>query len=138
MRKLIISVIALSGALLLNQAMAQSTLENRFGEDAIASIQGTEKLAILEFQNENGYAVQDLSGKKDVSQFPDALEIEPIHESTPDLTESMLDEGFQLFAYDFPTSGKTNNYYRVGNTGKLLVVYSIEAVKKLYSKNANE
>lgn len=122
----------------MNQAMAQSTLENRFGEDAIASIQGTEKLAILEFQNENGYAVQDLSGKKDVSQFPDALEIEPIHESTPDLTESMLDEGFQLFAYDFPTSGKINTYYRVGDTGKLLVVYSIEAVKKLYSKNANE
>lgn len=119
------------------EMMAQSALVDKFGAEAIASIQGTEKLAILEFQNENGYAVQDLGGIKDVSQYPDALEVEPVNPDTPELTEEILDSGFELFAYEFPTSGKSNNYYRVGDTGQLLVVYSIDVVKKKFAQNSH-
>lgn len=125
-----------AGTFLFATSHAQNTLIERFGEEAIASIQGTEKLAILEFQNENGFAAQDLSGIKDVSQYPNALEVAPVAETTPALTEAIIDDGFELFAYDFPISGNTNLYYRVGDTGKLLVIYDIKAVKRLYFKES--
>jgi len=135
MKHLIISAFVISGFIISIQAFGQTTLENRFGEEAIQSIQGTEKLAILEFQNENGYVVQDLSGIKDVSGYPDALEVAPINEDTPLLTEAFIDDGFELFAYNFSSSGKTNKYYRVGDTGKLLIIYSIKVVKKKFAQN---
>ena len=138
MKNFIISAVVILGFAFSTSAYGQTTLENRFGEEAIASIQGSEKLAILEFQNENGYAIQDLSGIKDVSQYPNALEVSPVADGTPELTEEILDGDFELFAYEFQTSGKTNNYYRVGESGKLLVVYSMNAVKRLHNKQINE
>lgn len=115
---------------------AQNALIERFGEEAIASIQGTEKLAILEFQNIHGYEVQDLSGIKDISEYPDALEVTPTQESTPMLNESVVNQGFELFAYDFPNASGANLYYRVGNTGKLMVIYKLSTVKHLFDKNS--
>lgn len=111
---------------------AQTTIIQRFGQDAVNSVEGTEKLAILEFQNLHGYAVQDLTGKKDISEYPDALEVAPLTENTPPLTVEIIQTGFELFAYDFALAGRENQYYRVGDTGILLILYSTKNVKDLY------
>lgn len=126
---------AAAGLFFITTSQAQNTLIERFGEEAIASIQGSEKLAILEFQNKNGYAVQDLSGLKDISEHPDALEVEPLIEGSPLLTEDAFEQdSFELFAFQFPQPGKRNLYYRIGNTGKALVIYSTTYVKQLYEQ----
>ena len=117
---------------------AQDALIDRFGSEAINSIQGTEKLAILEFQNLHGYAVQDLNGLKDISEYPDALEIQAVNGNGPSLSEAILTSGnFELFGYSFPVSGTKNNYYRIGDTGKLLIIYSTNIVKELYNQKDN-
>jgi len=112
----------------------QSVLEARFGSATIQQAQGTEKLEILQFQNLHGYAVQDLSGKKDVSEFPDALEVEILFPGAPALNTAIENGSFELFAYDFPMANNTNLYYRVGNSSKILVIYPITTVKKLFEE----
>lgn len=138
MKRLTISIISLCAIFFSDFAIAQTTLINRFSESSISSIQGTEKLAMLEFQNKNGYVVQDLSGIKDVSEYPDALEVAPVSEQTPALSEAIIDKGFEMFAYDFPTSGNANSYFRVGDSGKLLVIYHTNAVKRLFVKHSEK
>lgn len=137
MKNLTITLFVLAALGFFNLAQAQQTLIDRFGADAIASIQGTEKLEILTYQNMHGYAVQDLSGQKDVSNLPDALEVAPLSSDTPPLSAAVLEEGFELFAYDFPASPAVNQYYRIGDTGKLLVVYATAVVKRHYNLNNN-
>lgn len=131
-------VLTIIAIFVLTDLKGQDALTQKFGAETISEIQGTEKLAFLEFQNLRGYAVQDLSGIKDVSQYPDALEISPLLEETPLLTENILVEGIEMFAYGFPISGKQNQYYRIGNSGKLLTIYSTESVKKMYSEQNEE
>lgn len=138
--KLFIPFLFVAASLFLfTKIQAQNTLIERFGEEAIASIQGSEKLAILEFQNENGYAVQDLSGLKDISEHPNALEVEPVLEETSQLEEDTFEQDtFELFAYKFSIPGKRNAYYRIGDSGKVLVIYSTSYVKQLYEQLNNE
>lgn len=115
-------------------AYSQNALEARFGASTIQEIQGTEKLAILEFQNRHGYAIQDLSGIKDISGFPDALEVQPIIGNTEALDTSIENNSFDLFAYSFPVEHNTQKYYRIGETGRLLVIYSTTKVKSLFNE----
>lgn len=112
----------------------QSILEDRFGASTIQEIQGTEKLAILEFQNRHGYAVQDLAGVKDISEYPNALEVEPIGENIEALDASIDNNSFDLFGYSFPVEHNSHSYYRIGETGRLLVIYSTTTVKSLFNE----
>ncbi len=130
--RLNVSLFIVFGLWPLIDSQAQEVLIQHFGQEAIHSIQGTEKLAILEFQNLNGYAVQDLSGLKDVSAFPDALAVEPLHEDTPPLTIEILKTSFPLFAYDFPLATDRNLYYRIGASEMVLVIYETALVNNLY------
>ncbi|TVR40910.1 MAG: hypothetical protein EA392_02860 [Cryomorphaceae bacterium] len=111
---------------------AQDVLQDRFGADAIASVQGSEKLDFLAYQNEHGYVVQDLQGMKDVSEFPDALEVQPINSNYPPLTESILDAGIDLFAYEFQVRQDDHQYFKIGNSGKVLVIYSNASVMEQF------
>lgn len=131
----VLTIIAL---FVLTDLQGQDALTQKFGAEAINEIQGTYKYEVLQYQNLHGYAVQDLSGIKDVSEYPDALEILPAVEGAPSLTGNIITEGFELFAYSFPVSRNQNQYYRIGNSGKLLTIYSTESVKKLYSEQNEE
>ncbi len=115
-------------------AVSQNILEYKFGASAIQEIEGTEKLAILEFQNRHGYAVQDLSGVKDISEYPNALEVQPIIGNTEALDTSIENNSFDLFAYSFPVEHNTQKYYRIGDSGRLLVIYSTATVKSLFNE----
>lgn len=127
---IIIALSLLSGT----SIFSQNILEARFGASVIQEIQGTEKLAILEFQNRHGYAVQDLAGVKDISEYPNALEVEPLLENIESLDTSMENDSFDLFGYSFPVEHDTQSYYRIGDTGRLLVIYSTATVKSLYNQ----
>lgn len=112
---------------------SQSALEIRFGSATIQQAQGSEKLQLLEFQNIHGYAVQDLSGEKDISDLPNALDVQPIADAFSPIESTIENGSFELFAYEFPLAHDIHSYYRIGNTGKVLVVYSTQTVKDLFS-----
>lgn len=118
------------------RASAQDVLQDRFGADAIASVQGSEKLEFLTYQNQHGYLVQDLQGIKDISDFPDALEVQPINSNYPQLTESILESGFDLFAYEFQVRQDEQQYFRIGNSGKVLVIYSNKSILEQLRSNS--
>lgn len=118
-------------------AQAQSVLEARFGSVAMQEAQGSEKLELLEFQNIHGYTIQDLSGEKDITEFPNALDIQPIVDGFPVIESTIENGSIELFAYAFPIEHGSNLYYRLGNTGKVLVIYSTQTVKDLFSQQQN-
>jgi hypothetical protein len=113
-------------------SIAQDALITRFGNEAIASIEGTEKHNFLIFQNANGFVVQDLSTHKDISGLPDALQVEPLSEAFPALTADSFEGDFQLFGYDFPVHHTDEQYYRIGNTGKVFIVLPSSTTRQLF------
>jgi hypothetical protein len=42
---------------------------------------------------------------------------------------------FNIFNYNAKPGKKSNNYYKIGNTGKILVVYSVQKQTKLFNSN---
>lgn len=119
-------------------AFGQNVLEAKYGASAIEEIQGTEKLAILEFQNRHGYAVEDMSGVKDITEFPDALEIQPVIDQLEGLDSSIDNNSFDLFGYAFPIEHNSHQYYRIGDTGRLLIIYSTATVKSLFNEQSSD
>lgn len=87
----------------------------------------------IEFLNTKGYYFQE-QDYKSFEEFKDALEVQPRSADFPAMSESLIREGFSLFAYDFPLREKHYGYYRVGNSNMLLVIYPLELSRKLYEK----
>lgn len=131
--KLYFIILFLAAIASTNSALAQEdALIARFGSEAITSIEGTEKHDFLVFQNTNGFVVQDLSAHKDISELPDALDVEPLSEAFPALTADSFEGDFQLFGYDFPVHHTDEQYYRIGNTGKVFIVLPSSTARQLF------
>lgn len=93
-----------------------------------------EKLAYLQFKADECYQVQDLSGKKDISDLPDisvlnelakSADVEPIDASVFDKSK------FNPLLYQMETEVQPA-YYRIGDTGVLLKIYSEQRCKELF------
>lgn len=106
-------------------------LKVKFGEtEAEAIIQaGGEKLELYLFIAENGAQVHNVA-PKDVSEYPDALDISPVNSDVLPLTEEALLEGnFNSELYNFERANNAPTYYRVGDSGYLVIIESYEQLR---------
>jgi|GEM_PF-5992528 len=112
------------------------TLVNIYGTEKVTTLQQSnpEMLDYLIFKNKKAAYIQDMTGLKDISQYPDALEIQPVNDSFPALNSQILSGEFPLLGYQFPISNDMHGYYRVGDTGVLLIVYPEILIKMLYER----
>jgi hypothetical protein len=70
-----------------------------------------------------------MQGEKDISEYPNALEVPPIYPSSPALTIEMISSGnLDLLGYRFGDSQNTYGYYKVGDSDKLLVILPMEII----------
>ncbi|MGB1031428.1 MAG: hypothetical protein ACPGWM_02380, partial [Flavobacteriales bacterium] len=84
-----------------------------------------------------GFRVEDVA-PKDISELPDALTITAKKDAVPALTEELLDGEFHFMLYNFPVKNDETLYYRIGDTGKILVIYSIQHTMKKIEIQAHE
>lgn len=92
------------------------------------------KLDWYVFMDQQGYFIQDVA-PKDISNFPDALLITPIHEGIPALTQEILESNeFHSMHYHFSRLNDDNLYYRIGNTSKMMIIYSSNSLRAKYSE----
>lgn len=89
-----------------------------------------------EFKDQNGYYITDMNGEKDISSFPNALEI--ISPMNVQLSEAHLENGISLSEFGITILDNKYNYFRIGNTGKLLVIYPEELIIQLYNKQLTD
>ncbi len=102
-------------------------------EEASALIsQGGEKLDMYLFLAKEGHSVQDVT-PKDISEYPDALTVLPIHESVPVLTpELLMSDQFNSELYQFGRQIGQAVYYRVGESNILLQIHSFNRVREVF------
>ena len=84
-----------------------------------------------------GYRVEDVS-PKDISDLPDALTVSAKNAETPALSEAVLEGDFHFMLYNFAVKNNESLYYRIGDTGKILVIYSVQHTMKKIETQAHE
>jgi len=119
-------------------AIAQQTskLEQAFTAKEIAAMKASDpkEVAYLEFKADKIYNVQDLAGKKDISETPDISEINALAKSadTPELNAQNFDKDtFNPLLYNLDLDNKFA-YYRIGDTGQILQILSEQRCRSLF------
>ena len=97
-----------------------------------------DETAYLTYKAEHCYFVQDLSGKKDISDLPDVSQLnQSALDGAPTVDANTFSgETFNVLYY--PTSEKTTQYYRVGASGVLLRILSEESCRKAFNKSVGK
>ena len=88
-------------------------------------------LDFLCFKNTHGYYLTELPGEK-MMGFPNVLELNPLLDSLPTLTLDVLESGIVLAGYGIEIESKHYQYFRIGNSDKLLVVYPNNLIESLF------
>lgn len=119
-------------------AQTNSKLAEAFTPEEIASLEKSNpsELSFLEFKASQCVFVQDLSGKKDISDMADIQEINKYARNGKEvkIVPSELNQSnFNVLMFDL---GSDHNmmYYRIGDTGKLLQILSEERCRALYEE----
>jgi hypothetical protein len=121
-------------------AIAQQTskLEQAYTKEELASMKATnaKEVAYLEFKADKIYNVQDLAGKKDISDLPDISEINALAKSadTPALNaQNFNKDTFNPLLYNLDLDNKLA-YYRIGDTGQILQILSEQRCRSLFGQ----
>ncbi len=95
-----------------------------------------DKLAYLKFKANQCYHVQDLSGKKDISDQPDVSALNDLANSANAeiVDASSFDKDqFNPLLYNIDTEVQPA-YYRIGDSGALLKIYTEKRCLELFKK----
>lgn len=134
----LISVCLISVSAFGQTADDHQSLKNLIGYDLyeqIAAI-GQDRIDAMAYINRHGYYVSDMQGQKDISSFPNALDVLPAYPDAPSLTEQLItSENLDLMGYRFGDSATERLFYRIGDSDKLLVILPMnEITSQLNSK----
>lgn len=110
------------------QEASSEWLEQLFTPEVISSLDQS-KLDYYLAADQLGYRVEDVA-PKDISELPDALAISAKNELTPALSEELLEGDFHYMLYNFAVKNDESLYYKIGDTGKSLVIYSVQYTMK--------
>lgn len=121
-------------------AQQSSKLNEVYESHELEQLEATNPEAIkyLEFKANHCFAVQDLSGKKDIAELPDISELNKNteHSKAPELNQENFDaDSFNPLFYDVEGKERTG-YYRIGETGVLLKVFTEESCKSYYKRSS--
>lgn len=119
-------------------AQTNSKISEAYTPEEIASLQksNVQELNFLEFKASQCVFIQNLSGKKDISDMADIEEINKYARNGKEVKfvpAELNQSNFNVLMFDL---GADHNmmYYRIGNTGKLLQILSEERCRALYEE----
>ncbi|MCB0762067.1 MAG: hypothetical protein KDC12_11140 [Flavobacteriales bacterium] len=112
---------------------AANRLVELWGSAAVEELQNNGTWEYELFRQEQGCYLADMNGQKDISAYPDATQFVPV-EGLEALDLSKLEQGILLAEYNLPVLPHKYGYYRVGDTGFLLVIYPEDLIEMLYAR----
>ena len=121
-------------------SIAQSSVEELkliLGDAKVAQLEAENQdyLSLLQFRNERGYYISNTGGKSIDPSYLDALDVLPINDNFPALTFESLQAGIPMLAYRFEIPSAGIRYYRIGDTDKLVGVYSDTKLRMLKERS---
>jgi hypothetical protein len=130
MKKIIVVNLLFVSMFAFSQTSYDTRLSVKYSEEYIQSL-SVEKLHSLEFSLDNIYIIDENFEKNE--SLPELFRI---NNSTKEIIETPLSNidfnNFNILEYSFVQNYNTRNYYKIGNTGKTLVILSMkEYVVKL-------
>ncbi|MBL4653314.1 MAG: hypothetical protein JKY53_10700 [Flavobacteriales bacterium] len=106
-----------------------------FGEDYVIKMQreAPHRLQYLLFFLDSSYYIRDLPSGK---EYTDILSLTNKNGTIRNLTIDLTDlASFNVLLFDIPRSQRSRMFYKIGNTGKVIVFYSgKEFIKKFNEK----
>lgn len=134
-----IAILALMAFPVLLSGQDTQKVEEALGAKVVEALEknNPEELAYLAFKADQCFAVQDLSGKKDISNLEDITVLNgrmKNAEGAAISADNFTKGQFNPLRYDFGTEGKMA-YYRIGDSGKLLKIYAEERCRSLFDQS---
>src|SRR6056297_3142794 len=138
MKEFLILFVGVACAFLPAMAQQDSKLSAAYTEAELSDLSenNPNKLAYLEFKANECYQVQDLSGKKDISDLPNVSTLNDLAKNT---NAQMIDVSgfdknqFNPLLYNIDTKVQPA-YYRIGDSGVLLKIYTEKRCLELFKK----
>lgn len=118
------------------QNSSSDWLNQLFSPEVVSSLDQS-KVDYYLAADQLGYRIEDVA-PKDISDLEDALSVSPKNENVPALTEAILEGEFHFMLYNFPVKNDDSLYFRIGDTGKILVIYSAQHTLKKIENQAHE
>ena len=132
MKKIILINLLFLSMFAFSQTDYDPRLNTKYSDEYIQNL-SIDKLNSLEFSLDNLFLIEDNFEKN--ASLP---ELYKINYSTKEVIETALlnvdFNNFNILEYSFVQNYNTRNYYKIGNTGKTLVILSI----KEYAAKLNE
>lgn len=122
---ILLGLFGLSNQLSAQESSAPEWLVQLYGENTVAAMDQS-KIDYYLLVDVQGAVVEDVS-PKNIESLSDALEVTAKVEGAPQLSEELLEsDNFHFQLYNFKQDLKEHAYYRIGNSGKMLTIRSIE------------
>jgi hypothetical protein len=132
---ILVGLLLLIAASLSAQSVYVDTrLDAVYSEEYLSDLElnNQDQLKYLNWYLDNSYTIV-YAGIEKCEQMPYLIHFDPVNKIVGDNVESVNEETFNVFKYYFERGYDTKAYYRIGNTGKAIV---LESVVKL-AKNFN-
>lgn len=99
-------------------------MKTLLGETVLATLPA-EKIAFYEAADQMGYRIEDVA-PKDISNLPNAFDVSARFDGVLSVEEAIASNNFHYMLYDFQVRNDEFTYYRIGDSGIMLVIYSAQ------------
>ncbi|PLX08624.1 MAG: hypothetical protein C0596_07155 [Marinilabiliales bacterium] len=136
----IISLISLVSTISLAQEVyVDSRLDVAFSEDYLNDLleNSPHQLKYMNWYLDNSYSIVD-AGLDKCEQMPYLKHLDPVNKIIGSNVESVDEGNFNIYMYQIEREFDKNVYYRIGDTGKALVIYSHKKLANNFNTYTDE
>ena len=112
------------GSMIAQNNPTDDWMKTLLGESVLATLPA-EKIAYYEAADQMGYRIEDVA-PKDISNLSNAFDVSAKFEGVLSVEEALASNNFHYMLYDFQVKNDEFTYYRLGNSGIMLVIYSAQ------------
>jgi len=112
------------GSMIAQNNPTDDWMKTLLGETVLATLPA-EKIAFYEAADQMGYRIEDVA-PKDISNLPNAFDVSARFDGVLSVEEAIASNNFHYMLYDFQVKNDEFTYYRIGDSGIMLVIYSAQ------------
>ncbi|MGC9330542.1 MAG: hypothetical protein ACP5DZ_01535 [Bacteroidales bacterium] len=134
----LLSLCLLSGLMAQNLRQVDTRLLTRFSEAQIQQWEqnNPNRIDLFEFELDRGYDIQLMPEEK-IQEIPFLYYLDYETKSQGEKVQSVNEDDFNLYLYDYTRKLDRNNLYRIAGTNQVLVIYSNKKFVNMFNESRN-
>ena len=133
---IILNLLLITSLISFSQKNYDTRLNTKYSDEYLQTL-SKDKLNDLEFKLDNIYYIED-----DFKKNSGLQELYKINNSTKKIIKQPLTnvdfDNFNILDYHYVQNYNTNNYYKIGDTGKTLVIISVKEYSNKFNNYRNK